>query len=568
MLRYNTFLLFFVLAGTVVSAQLKYYADPVKIPVSLSGNFGELRPDHFHMGLDFRTERRTGVPVYASAAGQVSRIAVSPTGYGRTLYVDHPNGTTTVYAHLLKFRDDLEAYVKEEQYLRQSFAVDLQVFPGKFSVVRDEQIALSGNSGSSAGPHLHYEIRDTPSQDALNPLRINNFNVTDKTPPRITAVQFYPLDNASHVEFRSVSNRYLPVAAGARYTLKPGVEVKAYGRIGVSVKADDFFDNNQSPCGVYTARLLIGGEEVFSYTLDRIAYSQNRYLNSHIDYGEFIRNRERFVKMWRDPGNRLNLYNAGSANGVLQIDSGKVYAGEILLSDVAGNTASFKFQIRGVFAALPSLKNDHASFFRIDTENEYREPGFELYTPAEAFYEDFDFYHRSADSAGAYFSPLHQVHFNTTPVHKPLRMKIRCEGLPDSISGKAFVVLVDDTGMPRYAGGTYAGGWIETSVMEFGNYTVGCDTLPPVIVPLTIKDNALTDTGEIRFKITDDFSGIRSYRGMIDGEWALFEYDPRYARLSYRIDTRRIGTGKRHTLELRVTDRVDNTSVYQATFWK
>ncbi len=207
MLSNNTLLLLFVLTGSIVSGQLKYYAEPVKIPISLSGNFGELRPDHFHMGLDFRTERRTGVPIYASAAGHVSRVAVSPSGYGRALYIDHPNGTTTVYAHLLRFREDIEEYVKAEQYLRQSFAVDLQVIPGTFSVEREEQIALSGNSGSSGGPHLHYEIRDTPSQDALNPLQINNFNVTDKTSPRISAVQFYPLDNQSHVDFRNYKKR-------------------------------------------------------------------------------------------------------------------------------------------------------------------------------------------------------------------------------------------------------------------------------------------------------------------------------------------------------------------------
>ncbi len=272
--------------------------------------------------------------------------------------------------------------------------------------------------------------------------------------------------------------------------------------------------------------------------------------------------------MWLDPGNRLTIYNSGLSDGILQVDSGKVYRGEVILTDVAGNSASFTFQLRGTYAQLPSLKNDPADFFRMNTENEYLLPGFEIRTPADAFYEDLDFYHRSHDSIGTYFSPLHQVHFETTPVHKPLRMRIKCEGLPDALTGKAFVVAVDEMGKQWYAGGTYADGWMETSIRSFGNYAVSCDTLPPVIVPLTIKNNALTDTGEIRFKITDDFSGIRSYRGLIDGEWALFEYDPKNARLSYRIDTRRIGTGKRHTLELFVNDQVDNTAAYQATFWK
>lgn len=568
MFRNHTLFLIFVLTVTQVSGQLKYYAEPLKIPVSLSGNFGELRSGHFHMGLDFRTERRIGLPVVASAAGTVSRISVSPTGYGRALYINHPNNTTTVYGHLLKFRDDIEEYVKAEQYLRNSFAVDLMVPVGKFTVERGEQIALSGNSGSSEGPHLHYEIRDTPTQDALNPLLINNFNVKDLTAPRISAVQFYPLDDRSHVDYAPRKKKFHPTGTGNRYKLNPDNPVTAWGQIGIAVRADDFFDANQSPCGIFSARLLFEGEEIFSYTLERISYSHNGYLNSHIDYGEYVTTRERFQKMWRDPGNRLGVYRSSDSRGILTIDSAKTYQGQVILTDVNGNSAVFGFRIRGADAGLLPAKEEPGSLFRYNLDNEFRAEGFEIRSPKGAFYEDFKFKYQSEDGGSAYFSPIHRVHEITTPVHLPVTIRIRAAGLPDSLAGKAFIAVIDEKGKPGYAGGKYAGGWFETRIGSFGNYAVSCDTIPPEVTPLTLKNNALTDTNEIRFRIKDDFSGIGRYEGWIDGEWALFEYDPKFSRLSYKIDTARIGSGKRHSLELSVTDRSGNTTVFRSTFWK
>lgn len=547
---------------------MKYYADPLKIPVSLSGNFGELRSDHFHMGLDFRTEQRTGVPVYAAAEGYISRVSVSPGGYGLALYIDHPNQTTTVYGHLLKFRKEIEEYVRAEQYKRQSYAVDLTLLPGIFPVQRQELIGLSGNSGSSGGPHLHFEIRDTPTQDALNPLLINNFPVADHTPPRIAAVQFYPLDSLSHVEGENIRKRYTPVVAAKGYQLPRNTPVRAYGRIGISVNANDFFDNNLSPCGIFSAKLLFEEQEVFSFSLDRVPYSLNRYLNSHIDYGQYIDTRERFHKMWLDPGNMLDIYTTGNQRGILQVDSGKTYRGEIILTDVMGNSSCFAFQISGEYLPVAPLQATPEAIFRINAVNEYLRPGFELRTPSGAFYEDFGFYYHVIDDTSRFYSPIHQIHQAATPVHKALQLRIKTGNLPDSLSSKAVIVAISDNGRTRYAGGTFREGWMEASIREFGNYAVSVDTIPPQITPVTLRNNALTHTGEIRFRISDDLSGIAEYRGLINGEWVLFEYDAKFSRLTYRIDTGRIGSGKRHTLELKVTDRAGNESVFRSTFWK
>ncbi len=566
--RNNSLFLVFVLLVQVSFAQLKYYAAPLRIPLSVSGNFGELRPDHFHTGLDFRTEHRTGVPVYSTAEGDVSRIVVSPGGYGRSLYIDHSNNTTSVYGHLLKFRADLEEFVKDEQYRRQSFAVDLEIPAGKFKVGRQEQIAWSGNSGSSAGPHLHFEIRDTHKQDALNPLLTKNFNITDKTPPKITAVEFIPMDMRSHVEFSSNKKSMKTILFGNVYKPSPVSMIKGYGEIGVAVKANDFFDNNTSPCGVYSAQMNINGEKVFAWTLDRISFSKNRYLNSHIDYEVFIKNRQRFQKLYCDRGNLLGIYNTDNQRGVVSIDSGKVYIGEIILRDAMGNESRLTFKILGVYAQMPVKESGPDLTFSFDSKNRFSTSDFEIRTPKGAFYEDIIFHYHKSETLPGYFSGIHSIHYNTVPIQKPLQIRIKTEGLPDSLYGKAFIAEIDQLSLKGFVGGTFSDGWMEANIMKFGNYAVVTDTIPPLIVPLSIKNNALTETDKIRFRITDNLSGIKSYEGKIDGRWVLFEYDPKFARLVYYIDKKRIGSGMRHSIEITVTDMVNNQSHYLATFWK
>lgn len=565
--RYNIWILVFVLCSQSVSGQLKYYAVPLRIPVSLSGNFGELRPDHFHTGLDFRTERRTGVPVYSTAEGSVSRIVVSPGGYGHALYISHPNNTTSLYGHLLRFRDDIQEYVKEEQYRRKSFAIDLEVTAEKFRVGRQELIAFSGNTGSSGGPHLHFEIRDTPSQDALNPLLEDHFNTTDQLPPKISAVQFCPIGDDSHVEFSRDKKNLQTTCSGNVCKPLPTSLIKCFGKIGVAFSANDYMDNNPGSFGIYSAQLNVSGRKIFSWTIKRVSFNKNRFMNSHIDYASFVGKRHYFQKMWRDPGNVLGIYETGES-GIIQIDSGMVCPVEIILSDVTGNQSFINFTLAGFPAQLPPKPADLGIPFSWESSNSFYAPDFEITTPANTFYEDFSFDYKKSEALPGYFSGIHTIHNKSTPVHKPMKIRIRTEGLPDSLSKKAMIAEVDQLSLKRYAGGTLTEGWMETTITKFGQYTVVADTTPPSIVPLTIKDNALTDAGNIRFRITDDLSGIKSYEGTIDGQWALFEYDPKNARLAYRIDAPRIGTGKRHNLELTVTDMVGNQSLYRATFWK
>jgi len=548
--------------------QLKYFDNPLKIPASLSGNFGELRPNHFHTGIDLRTQQKTGLPVFSSAEGFVSRIVISPNGYGKALYVEHSNSTTTLYGHLERFRDDIEAYVRSEQYKRQSYAIDIEIPPGKFKVARQEQIAFSGNSGSSGGPHLHFEIRDTKTQDALNPLLLNNFNLKDKTAPKIVAVELCPLSKESNVEL-TARKKSVPVKpAGSTYQLNPPGSIRAYGKIGIAVKASDYFDANTSPCGVYSAQLLVNGEKVYGYTFSRIPFDQNRYLNSHIDYETFVKSGSRYQKLWRDPGNRFYLYETNRSGGVLDVDSGKVYECEIILSDVMGNKSKLDFKISGKYIKLPMPSEKKENLFNYDSRNKKETDDFELNAPPGAFYKDFYFRYSTSEKIPGFYSRIHRVHSNTTPIHKPVKISIKTDNFPIRLADKAVIVSVDAQGKKTYVGGTLSGEWITANIMQFGNFGVTCDTIPPSITSLGIKNKTLTEPNRIRFRITDNLSGIMSYKGLIDDEWALFEYDQKSATLVYTIDKERLTLNQLHSLELTVTDKAGNSAVYKASFRK
>ncbi len=560
--------LMFVLLAATADGQLKFYGNPLGIPLSLSGNFGELRPNHFHTGLDFRTQQKTGLPVLSSADGYVSRMVVSPTGYGKVMYVDHPNGTTTVYGHLDRFGEALEEYVKEEQYQRKSFTIDLKLPAGKFPVQKGEQIAKSGNTGTSGGPHLHYEIRDTRSEEAMNPLVINDFNIRDKTPPTIFSVRIYPLDDQSHVNLGKQPVTFSVSLNGSAYKIVSASPVKAYGRIGIAVRANDYFDNNASPCGIYSAQLVVNDEEIFSYRLGRISFALNRYLNSHIDYGEYIRKGVHFQRLWRERGNRLNIYQSDRSRGILKMEEETTFNCSITLTDVAGNQSKLTFTLTGQELQGKNPEEKTGELFSYDSRNSFSTEEFEIHTPSGTFYEDFTFQFKMLKRLPGYYSPVYKVHYNTVPLHKPVKISLMTEALPERLHSRALIVGIDPEGRKSYIGGKVAGDRMEASITAFGDFAVVCDTVPPVIVSLGIKNNALTETNAIRFRISDQLSGIGSYTGLIDNQWVLFEYDPKSKMLVYYIDRKRLTTGKRHSLQLTVTDRVQNQAVYKATFWK
>jgi hypothetical protein len=560
------FFLIFSLAGT---AQNSPFTSPVKIPIFLSGNFAELRSTHFHSGIDIKTQGVTGVPIYSVAEGYISRIVVSPTGFGLALYINHTNGTTSVYGHLESFRDDIARYVKNIQYERESFRVDLQVPQNRFPVKQDEFIGRTGNSGSSGGPHLHFEIRDTKTEEPLNPLHYS-FPVKDNTPPLIYSLMIAPQNEYAHVNYQAEKKTFPVVFADGKYQLQTNPVIPVYGMVGFAIQSNDFFDGSNNRCGVYSIRMFWDGELYYSFKMDRFSFPEGRYINSHTDYEEFIHTKRRFHKTWIDPGNRLRIYDYVRNNGQLRVTDGNIHLVRFELKDLHGNTSILDFKVESKAARVERTEIPFNQLLKFDRSNRFREENIHIDFPENTFYDDVKFIWKQKPASEKFLSDIHVVHRNTVPLHNSARLSIKTEKLEKLLQEKALLVSVDTiTGEISARGGKYENSWVTGDIRSFGNYAVSLDTVPPRIIPLSIRDKSvLTESSRIRFRITDDLSGIKEYVGTLDGKWALFEYDAKTDMITHFFDAERFELGKRHEFVLKVTDNKGIESTYKASFRK
>ncbi|WP_167618874.1 M23 family metallopeptidase [Maribellus sediminis] len=559
-------LILLLLAAALLQAQERLYTDPLKVPLLLSGSFAELRSNHFHSGIDFKTQGVTGLPVYAVADGYISRIAVSPTGYGNALYIDHPNGTTSVYGHLQSFSPEIGKYVKEKQYENKSFRVDLTLPPYLFPVKQDQEIAKSGNSGSSGGPHLHFELRDTRSEEPLNPLEYG-FSVVDNTPPKFFSLLVVPLSDTSQVDLQRASKSYPVVFYDGKYHLKNN-PVKVYGEVGFAVQVNDYFDGTYNKCGIIKLSASIDGETSFAFQLNRFSFDNSRYINSHIDYEEYQSSKRRFVKTWVDPGNLLPVYAYNLKQGIVEAGPG-THQVEIEIEDSHGNKAELAFKIEQKSAEIPLVNKNKVILMPYNRDNSFESEECELEIPKGALYKNLKFTYSTRPTTDAYSSDFQLVASKTVPLQTAVTLRIKPRNLDEKLQSKAVVVNVDsDDGSPSAVGGTYKKGWIETDIRTLGTYALMVDTVAPEITPLSLENGALTESSRIRFKLNDDLSGIKSIDGYLDDKWALFEYDAKSGRITHYFDKERFELGRRHNFRLVVTDYRDNTSVYKASFWK
>ena len=573
-MRYFILILFLIfysipeLCAKKISAN-ESFISPLKPPFLFSGDFGELRASHFHSGLDFRTQGRTGMPVCAAKDGYISRIGVSSTGYGNALYMNHPDGTTTVYGHLERFLPKLEEYVREKQYDKESFTINLTLFTEEFSFKKGEIIAWSGNSGSSGGPHLHFEIRDTKTEMACNPL-LYDLGIKDKSAPRIAAVYAYPLTEKSYVAQLNNKKRFETVPIPGGYQLKNNLPIEVFGKIGFGIQADDDFNGTGLKCGIYSATLLCDGIPVFGFKMDKFAFEDSRYANSQADFEERIKSRRWVHRLYRQPGNYIKIYDPSQEDGILNLDDGKGHEFEIVVSDASKNKTKVKFRTISKKTQQPLINHPITLKFPFDQPNEFVNDQIKIGIPKGALYDNLDFIWKSSPNPPGCYSKIQYVQTQFVPLQKPYSISIKCEALPEGLTEKALIVAIDPaTGKKSAIGGEYSDGWVTAITNSFGSFTVSVDKIPPVIISLSIKDKkTLTDNEKLEFKITDNLSGIKSYRGEIDGKWALFEFDAKKEVITYVFDKNRMVFGKSHLLRLTVTDNKDNRSEYKAIIYK
>jgi len=557
-----------VMGQALVGPDRNTLALPVDIPVFLAGNFGEPRANHFHSGIDIKTNGTTGIPVKSVSDGYVSRIKIEAGGYGRALYIRHPNGFTSLYGHLLTYNDAINQYVISEQYRRESFAVDLFPDPSRLVVKKGQLVAQSGNSGSSEGPHLHFELRETQSENPVNPL-VRSIEVKDNIPPIIEKVYVYSLKE--HRDWIKPISAQLIKANG---TFHPsGSEPLPFDAItGIGIEAFDLLNGADNRCGVYKIQVYLDDALFFESCLDEISFAETRYVNSFMDYKSFISNRKTILKLFIDPNNQGTIYRFARNRGRIELKDKKVYKLKIVVEDAAGNQSVALCNVRldpSKFRHDPDFIPVYSAYFSYQEANTFTCNGLEVILPAGALYDDIYFDYAIANPRPGSFSPLHEVHHADVPVHLYYRLAIEATKLPDNLKSKATIAQYIGNNRYNCLGGTWEGNRLVARTRNFGSFCIMVDTIKPVITPMNFSSAGdLKTLNSIRFSVKDELSGIQTYRGEIDGKWILFEYDLKSSSLEYRFDMKRIKPGIQHKLVLRVADQMANITTYTLSFFR
>ena len=546
----------FLFAGiTNNTAEAQQLRKPMDIPVLLSGNFGELRSNHFHSGIDFKTQGVEGKPIHSVQDGYVSRISVSPWGYGNGLYITHPDGTTTVYGHLQKFSQKITAYLKEKQYEQESFNVNLSLTPDELPVKEGELVALSGNTGSSGGPHLHFEVRDTETEEPMDPIEYYKDLIKDTQAPKIQGIMVYSMPGKGVVNGSRRKLELKPVTAkNGKQTLNGKIE--AWGEIGLAVKGYDYMDNTSNIYGIKDITLTTDSQVIFHSNLDRFAFDESRYLNSFTDFEEWKEHRSFYIKSFVDPGNRLRFIESLN-RGILTIDEPRTYHLTYQLADAFGNTTRLSIQIEGKEQPIPEIDTENTELFHWWSDNRFGAKGIRLTIPKGNLYDDLYSVKEDSTALGA----THILHNKPVAFHKSAKLSLRLQ--TDTLENKQQYGIVRlQNGRRSWTGGVYRNGWVDADIKETGSYTLGQDLVPPTITPL--NPATWVSKQAIALRLSDNLSGVQTYRGEIDGQYVLFEMNSKSV-ITYHFDKERLARGK-HTLKLVVTDACGNQSTYTYPF--
>ncbi|OQX79110.1 MAG: hypothetical protein B6D61_04120 [Bacteroidetes bacterium 4484_249] len=564
--------LFFLIFVTLnISAQKKYpqnyFIPPIDNSIYLSGTFGELRSNHFHSGIDIRTGEVEGWKVYAIADGYVSRIKVSPGGYGQALYITHPNGFVSVFGHLKQYNKTIGEYVKNEQYKRQSYAVDLYPEKDLLTVKKGEVVALTGNTGRSGGPHLHFEIRDEASQKPINPL-LFGVKVKDNTPPVINLLKIYQANPNTLIENKNTNREYFTKNNGNYYVLQNKDTIKIDGEVYFGINTYDPFNNGNNKNGVYSIKLFLDSNLIYEHNVESFSFAETRYINSLIDYKEYKLKKRRVQKSYVQPNNRLSIYKKAVNNGIVKINDNSVHSVSYEISDVAGNTSKLNFHIINnnkskEFSAIKNQGKNHRKLFDYKTNNLFKTENLILQVPGEALYDTLYFSYRLLPALNNSYSEVHQLHYDYVPLQKWCSLSIKPDSIPEKLQSKALIAKIDKAGEFSSEGGKWERGFIKTKIREFGKYCILIDTIAPLIKPVNIYNGKnIAKQNTIKVKITDKLSGIKSYRGTLNGNWILMEYDAKYDLLIYRFDD--LLLKGENIFELKAEDNRNNISKYNA----
>ena len=537
-----------------------YFGNPLRIPMELTANFGELRPGHWHMGLDLRTEQKENLPVLASADGYIAHIGIRPLSFGKFIIINHPNGYSTLYAHLNEFYPELENYVRQKQDEKESWAIELDFSENDFKVNKGDLIAKSGNTGGSQGPHLHFEIRDTKTQRSLNTL-LFGFKVKDEVPPTISKLAIYDRNISTYLQ---TPQMITVVKTDSGYFTKPRKILTGYRKLSFAITATDRVSGSKGANGIFGARLTYDFIPQIGFVIDSITYAESDYINAHVDKrlrnggGSFVQHLSKL------PGFRGHLYEEFNGNGIIELNDTLIHDIRIEVVDANENISSLSFQVQYRDALAKNQAPGFGKLLIPRQVNIVDEKEFAVYMPEEVLYDSIPFTYAQQDI----FPPgslSAQHHFGNPiyPLHSDFSVRLKAtRAVTDDLKNK-LVIIKEWKGARAVRKGKFENGWISAAFDNLGNFQAFIDTIPPTVnAPGKGKDTLdLSPLTRIVFTPTDNF-GVRSFRAELDGEWLMFTNDK--ARSHVYIFDKQCPFGV-HELKVRVEDIVGN--VTEKTWW-
>lgn len=546
-----------------VFAQNSYPTDtfgkPLDIPIVLAGSFGELRSNHFHAGLDIKTQQREGLTVKAVQEGYISRIKVQHYGYGKALYITHPDGYTSVYAHLQKMAPKIEEFLKSKQYDKRSYEIDLYLKPSELRIEKGETIAFSGNTGSSGGPHLHFEIRDL-AQKPINPLYFG-YEVQDTQPPRILDLYVYPYSKSTVV---NGANHKIPLRLNRNEDGSFTAEkVFANGSIGFGVNTYDSQDLAYNKNGAFRVALEVNGSPYFSYEFEKFSFGESRYINTLIDYAHYEENGERIQKCFLEPYNKLSIYRDNKNNGILEIEESKTYMVSLKVADYHGNISEVTIPVEGKTLQLTRNKAEVKTPYYViaGRDNLYQLEKASVFFPKGTFYHDFYAELGTEEEMVTVADP-------TIAVKSSYTLTLEGDHIPDTEKDQYFIGHIDERGRTYYENTYRKGNTYSTRTRSLGKFKLVKDSIPPRVRAGNFrKGQMLSNFRYLRLYISDDLSGIESYEAKIDGQWVLMEYEYKNGSLTFDFDDLEF-EGSKHDLEVKVTDNVGNSTTFNTSFYR
>ncbi|MBO7133902.1 MAG: M23 family metallopeptidase [Bacteroidales bacterium] len=529
---------------------------PVNFPIQLSGNFSEPRASHFHSGIDIRTYT-DGKPLYALADGYVSRILVSPYGYGHAIYIDYENGYRSVYGHLSAFAGEIATYVKNIQYEKESFRIDVNLSPLDIPVKKGQLVGYSGNTGQSGGPHLHFEIREASTDISLNTVG-KYVKLTDNVPPEVSSVVIYPQSPTSSVSGTS-KKQMISITKNTASSYKLSAPVYAKGKIGIGIEYCDRMTNSNNRYGAKQVDLLVNGKKTYTSIFDKVDFDKQSCKNSCFDFNYYVNDSKYVQKLFVEPNNDLDIYSNLTNNGYLTIGTNDSTKIQIKVTDFNGNVSNINFTILPDTAT--DIKFQNVKKLKWDTENNLEIKGCRVSMDSATLFDDREV--KLTNIGNKKYSPIFELGDETEAVKKSFSVSLADSLVPPQYKSKAFICR-EIKKKTNYLTSISENGWLSAKTNRFGKFYILIDTVAPTIKPIVISSD-MTGKQYMEFKITDNLAGVSTYNIYINDKWVLGEYEPKKSSLKYFFDNR-LAKAESYKLKVVVGDNVKNEAVYEYEF--